>query len=47
MGARLEIVVEDIAVVLTLCDRHGEELIDDAWAAVEANLRRWRWKPIR
>jgi hypothetical protein len=46
LGIELRLSVADIAVRLSLCQQHADEVTDAAWQTVEARLREWGWKPL-
>lgn len=45
-GLALRLSVEDLAVTLALCERHGDELVGEAMQAASAKLASWNWKPL-
>ncbi|HEY5231243.1 MAG TPA: hypothetical protein VIJ11_10175 [Galbitalea sp.] len=45
-GIELRLRVVDIAVRLSLCQRHANEVTESAWQSVEARLRGWGWQPL-
>jgi hypothetical protein len=46
LGIELRLGVADIAVRLSLCEPHADELTGAAWQTVEAKLGAWGWKPL-
>lgn len=45
-GLSLTLTVEDLAVVLPLCEDHGQAVVRDAMNAAMALLDEWDWKPL-
>jgi hypothetical protein len=45
-GIELDLTVRDLAVSLTLCEAHANDLTDAAWVGVVGLLDIWEWKPL-
>lgn len=45
-GVELQLAVKDIAVTLTLCREHADELTDAGWRSIFDLLTSWNWSPL-
>jgi hypothetical protein len=42
----LTLTAKDTAVVLAVCDFHGDVLATAAWDGIESRLADWDWRPL-
>lgn len=47
VGIQMRLTVQDIAVILLLCEEHAATLAATAWEPAISQLREWGWTPRR